>query len=437
MANHSVEYLFEKFKYRSVIVLSCAILTIIFLLSGGWSSIRDSIANVKWLKSVASHGPDLQLLYPLGVCGEVTSVTQKVEGDVPTPASPYLAGLAALRIGDLVTAEQRLQQAMSEGISINSTPNALGVVYYLQGKDPVGLWQQNNEISRLLKIGWDCELSGNLEIATIYFRFVLNNLKPKIDYSNREIYQQLVDFFAGTKDEVSFNLSLQSYLYLAEPNSLEYYWTIGNAWRDHGQPARALEYYQIILERTPDDPTAWFNAGQMLVELDEPDKARPYLKKANELNPKNPGYFVAVGDTYLYVKEYDEASIWYEQAIAIDPNNIWGLTDLTHVRMAQKRYDEALILISRVIMLDPTPSVYALATEVAINKKDWQLAREYITEALNRNPDSLNYYYKLANICEAISDFTCMEQSYMQLLRLDPNDEKTKNKLNDITGRQP
>lgn len=411
-------------KNQTVIYIIVVAAITLFITLGGFTSVMNSIANILWLKKAAVNGPDPRLIFPLGICGDDSSLSVAIEQQTPKPASKYLAGLAMLRMGDLANAEQLLKQAMDEGISPYSSPYALGVVYHLRGKDAAQIWQKNSDIIRMQRMGNACELAGNNELASDYYRFVLDNLKSSNINLDREIYREIVLFFAQTTDEESFNRAYQSYISLADSDSLEYYRTLATVWRDHGQPLRALEYYQVVLERTPDDDNAWWNAGRVYQALEDYETAREYYRKADELNPNTPLYYIYIGNTYLFQKQYDKAGEWLEKAIDIDPMNTWPKTSLAQVRIGQKQYDEAFNLVIQAIELKQQDYAYALASDILFQKQNYLSARDYLLKALELNPERINYLYKLVLICEKLKDEACVLDTYQKIDQIELNNKK-------------
>jgi len=418
-------------KSRIIILLFVGL--IIYFLMGGWSSIRYSIINTMWLKNAAQNGVDPKLLYPFGTCDNHSIDLKSLEQNIPLPASPYLQGVAALRTGNLSKAEQYFQAALNMGLVSNASQYALGVVDYLLGKDPTPHWQESNHIMHMLAVGRACDISNNKDVASKYYRYVLQNPESLNHYSRRKVYQELLEFFATTDDENSFSQSLLAYEAIADPTSLDYYWTLATSWRDHGQPSRALAYYKVVLERTPNDSLAWWNAGRAYEALKDFDTARDYYLKAYQLDPKNINFYIYIGNTYLAQKQYASAGEWFEKAIAIDADCIWALSNLVIVRQAQNRNEEAMAIIDHVLELAPDAYLRALASDVAINMQNWQLAKAFISEALALEPKNPEYLRKMAFICENLIDHQCAKQAYIEILKLEPNDREIQERLQKLS----
>jgi len=409
-----------KIKYQSLLWVVGGFSIIVFLMIGGWNSIIYSITNVKWLKSIAQNGVDPQLLFPLGVCGDSKALSLETERNATLPKSPYLAGLAALRIGDLVTAEQLLQRAIDEGVSPNSSPYALGVVYYLQGKDAVGVWRKNADIIRMYVIGTSCNNTGFIDVGDIYYRFVIINYNSTFFQYNTEVYKQLTLHFAKSDDE-SFNKALKKYISIADQSSTEYFWTLAEAWRIHGNIDKALEYYFYLTKLTPNNPKFLYSIGYSYLLENNFSEAQYYFLKAIQLDPLNPGYYINMGNTYLNQGNFQEAGVWYEKALSVSPKNDWALTRLAKVRINDNQLEDAYSLVKSAMEVNQQADVRALASEIMMKMGNWEKAREYISEAINKDTNNIFYYYQLRDICKSLHDNDCLIETSKRILQLENN----------------
>lgn len=418
----------NNFNNKTIIILSICLIVLLFMLFGGFINFSNSIKNVVWLKTSAVMGPDYRLFYPFGTCkGEKISQVLSEESS-KNPASPYLAGLAAMRVSDFYLAEQKFQLAIQNDINVDSSASALGVVYYLDNKNPIFIWQQSDISTRYLMLGKECDIAKFNDLATTYYNYALET----INLNNSKGYKQLVEFYAGTQDEERYKKALESYLKLADPNSIEYHWTLGNVFFTREDYSQAFDHFKYITSKKPNDQYAWYSTGQALVFLKEYDKAREALSKAILLDPKNVNFYIYMGHSYLYQQNYDQAAVWYEKALQIEQTSVWAMTHLMEVRIAQERYDEALLLASNAMKLNMRANIRATTAEIAIKMGNLPLARRYIEEAISLDSENIDYYHRFGLICEYLNDIACMKSAYQNILILNPDDVYAKDILNKI-----
>lgn len=418
---------------KTIIILSICLIVLLFMLFGGFINFSNSIKNVAWLKKTASLGPDYRLLFTFGTCeGEKAPLLISEKLNI-IPASPYLAGLAAMRVNNFSLAEEKFQDAIQNDINLDSSASALGVVYYLNNKNPLLIWQQSDISTRFLLLGKECDIAKSNDLATTYYNYALET----INLNNRKGYKQLVEFYAETQDEERFKKALESYLKLADPNSIEYHWTLGNVALSRKEYSEAIIHFSILTDKKPNDPFTWYSLGQSLVLDKQCEKARDALDKAIGLNPNNMNFYVYKGHSYLYQQMYDEAGVCYEKALEIDPTSVWAMTHLAEVKIGLEQYDEAMQLIITAMKFDEQAYLWEKAADIAIRMEDAQLALSYIKHAILIEPNDCLFYKKQALICGIINDKECLIQSFLNILRLNPNDSDVLRNLNELKKNYP
>lgn len=109
---------------------------------------------------------------------------------------------------------------------------------------------------------------------------------------------------------------------------------------------KALDYYQKVLQNTPDDPDLIFNLGLLYEAMERYDEAIAQFDRAYALNPKDLEAVLHSGQIYLNKKNDNQKAIEaYKKALEIDPNKagIWNNLGIAQIRAGEKANDEALI----------------------------------------------------------------------------------------------
>jgi tetratricopeptide (TPR) repeat protein len=416
-------------KGLSFIVFFLAVVTFLFF----QPSLKRSLADGKIFKQLAKNGPNNSILYPLGSC--ISSVTQQSMNmvNVPKDASHYYVGLSAINNGNLDKADNEFEQLIKQGSVPISDAYVTGILKLLEGKDSSVFFKQSKAFKRWLLLGDECVETGNQKLADAYYHLALES----IDQSDVAGYSQLVEYFAGKNDVEAFTQALNVYQSIAEPESLDYLWTMGRVYSKQNQPSRALEFYQIILEKTPNDPLAWYYSGQEWVAVKNYEQAQSCFNRAIQLDPQNANYYIYLGHTYRYQNQYEQAGIWYEKALSISPTSDWAMVNLAEVRYQEGRFQEAFDLAIRTLAFDNRPYVRALISKIALKMGNFESARKYIEEAISLDSENLDYLQQLNAVCESLQDQSCLLQTNQQILKLDPNNVNAQQVINKITGENP
>jgi tetratricopeptide (TPR) repeat protein len=126
------------------------------------------------------------------------------------------------------------------------------------------------------------------------------------------------------------------------------------------------------LEKYPDDFTANYNLGDMLVERD-PKAAIPYFEAATKANPTSVVAATELGVALFSAGKLEEAEAEFKLAIALEPSYADARYDLASVQAARAEWDDATAEFKRVLELRP----------------DDTKARQHLAEALYLWADAL------------------------------------------------
>ncbi len=86
-----------------------------------------------------------------------------------------------------------------------------------------------------------------------------------------------------------------------------------------GDLGRALELYEAVLERHPNQVSVLFLAGKLLLDTDDTERGLAWMHRAVDLNPDDPNSRVLLGHGHFFQLEYDQALEHYERVLRQDP----------------------------------------------------------------------------------------------------------------------
>src|SRR3989338_5787394 len=161
-----------------------------------------------------------------------------------------------------------------------------------------------------------------------------------------------------------------------------------------GKFEEAEKTFQQALAIKPDDSTVYHNLGKMYQDLDRGEEALACYKQVLANDPTYSTINSAIAEVYLFVlKDYDNAVQYYDRQLELHPRSAVDVNNLAIAHSHLVNTDKAIELCHEAIMIKPDyPAPHAnLAT----------------------------YYYRKRDVVQG-------DRHLDILLRIDPNDPKTK-----------
>jgi protein O-mannosyl-transferase len=171
---------------------------------------------------------------------------------------------------------------------------------------------------------------------------------------------------------------------------------VGNTLAESGQPARALEHYQIALKLDPSDSIAHYDAANALVQMGR----------------------------------WSEATAHFREALRLDPEYTAARTNLADALFQQGHYDESVSLYREILRRggDTAETHYNLGNALA-HAGEFAGAERELAEALRRRPAYAEASYNLGCVYLQTGRPTEAAARFKESLRLRPNDSETHNNL--------
>jgi predicted CXXCH cytochrome family protein len=187
------------------------------------------------------------------------------------------------------------------------------------------------------------------------------------------------------------------------PDRMEYYLQLGDAWRDSGQPARALPWYEEAVKRKPDSALALQRLGFSLRSSGQLVRAVAILKRALEVSPGDAATWHQLGLVYLAQGLRSDAVTVFEKAIAFDPDMSEAYNSLGGVRLESGDLPRAIAAFREAIRIRPDYSEARSNLGNALSSAgNFPEARYQFEAALRFKPDyaagQYNYGLALARV---------------------------------------
>jgi tetratricopeptide (TPR) repeat protein len=206
---------------------------------------------------------------------------------------------------------------------------------------------------------------------------------------------------------------------MVKPDFAEELSKLGDACRDNGRQAEAIEHYRRALEHNPDLATAHNHLGNLLRERGEFADAIQHYRRASQIRPDSSEAWSGLGNALREVKLTEEAAQAYRRAIELKPDNAVTHNNLGAALQALDRLDEAAGSFERAIALKPD---YANAHNNlgSVLRRQGRLseAESCFQKALALKPDLAAVHYNLGNVLRDQAQFEKAIACYQRALEL-------------------
>ncbi len=206
-----------------------------------------------------------------------------------------------------------------------------------------------------------------------------------------ETLNDLMVCYGALKDQAGIVRILGEML-KKRPDDLELRMRLAEILEDREQWGEAAEQYEIMLEHAPPEERLplYKNLGYLYTKTGQLEKAvSAYLSAAN-LDQKDPNLHYNLSALYEQLGRQKEADFYLDNAVTLNSDDLAGRLKLA---------------------------------EGLVGKGDLDKARKYLSQILERKPDSKQGLALMANILEQQRDNGGLRQVYWKILELDPENE--------------
>ncbi|WP_322507079.1 tetratricopeptide repeat protein [Anaerolinea sp.] len=159
--------------------------------------------------------------------------------------------------------------------------------------------------------------------------------------------------------------------------------------KDAGEKDSAYQAILLALAQFPEEPEWQAVAAELAVELGDVEQGILYWEKAVSLRPERTDYLIELGWTYMMVEAYEKAAEILSRAVKMESSNSSVWFNLAQVYKHLSRVEDAISCALRASEVDITHvQGFILASELALENKDYEQAKKYTEMALER--DELN-----------------------------------------------
>ncbi len=210
------------------------------------------------------------------------------------------------------------------------------------------------------------------------------------------------------------------------PDRVEYYLQLADAWRDNGEPGRAIPVYEEALRRSPGSIPALQSMALCLMSLREQARAVEILQRALETAPRDAGSWDLLGTAYVEQGKISDALAAFQKAIELDDTMEEGYNSLGGVLLQTRDLARSERALRKAVALDPN---YAQAHNNLANllsiSGHFDEARYHFETALRVRPNNAAARYDYAVALARASRRDEAQQQLETALQSDPNSANT------------
>ncbi len=120
-----------------------------------------------------------------------------------------------------------------------------------------------------------------------------------------------------------------------------------------GKETDAIECYERVLEMDPENENAWFNMGKVYSRMGKLGKAAKCYRKVVKINPRNVSAWNNLGVSLRATGKTKEAIESYNSAIKLNKNYKWAWNNMGIAYLTKGRYKKAAESFRRALEIDP------------------------------------------------------------------------------------
>ncbi len=206
----------------------------------------------------------------------------------------------------------------------------------------------------------------------------------------------------------------------------------GNREKLLGNWDKAATKFKEVLEKDPRNAAAAYELARVYEALKDTDKALVAGKNAVEWDPINPWYKYYLADLYQKLDNDKEAAVLYGQLVKMDPHNegyyfkwAYHLVRASQPAEAIKVYDQ----LEKMIGVNEETTRHKQTLYLGMG--EYKKAGKEVMALVDRFPKNVEYRHLLATFYDQTSDQAKATATYLEILKLAPNDARAKIKLAD------
>jgi len=170
-----------------------------------------------------------------------------------------------------------------------------------------------------------------------------------------------------------------------DPKNITYRENLGTIYFNASRPDLAIQEYQKIIQIDSNNTAAWIALAHLYQPI-QPAKALEIYEKILDRSGDSLDILFQCAQLYGALGRYDEAAIKYKRMLDLDPANIPLQKQLAETYAKGGRLDQARVILEKMVETDSSDAeVVATLADVYLDQKQFQPAIDLYQQLLNRN----------------------------------------------------
>ncbi len=191
---------------------------------------------------------------------------------------------------------------------------------------------------------------------------------------------------------------------LADENNALAWNSLGVCMATLGRFAEARGFFEEALKRTPEDPMVTYNLGAVCQSLHDAEAAARHFRACLELAPDHLYAEIRLGQLAEETGAFQEARSHYEAAATLDTGSALPFRNLARLALHEKRPEQAREYLHQALLRNPRDAA-ALSLMAGLyldGGEDPELAESLARQSVARRPDLRKGWIVLARALEAL-----------------------------------
>ena len=221
------------------------------------------------------------------------------------------------------------------------------------------------------------------------------------------------------------------------PREMEFYTTLGDAWRNSGNSQKAAAAFEQAVKRNPNSVTALQSLAGALQASGDFSQSEEVLKRALILAPSDARVRYEYGMLKAHAGRMNEALQEVQKAVGLNPDLPEGYTNLANLLVRTGQAEAADAALRRALDIDPyDAAAYNLSGRVLAGKGEMPEALYDFAKATRLRPDYGPYLYDYALMLLHLNRYDEAQEPAEAAVRADPNLAEAHDLLGGLLARR-
>lgn len=161
----------------------------------------------------------------------------------------------------------------------------------------------------------------------------------------------------------------------------------------------AAQIYNDIIEERPNDPIAYINFGNVLLQMKDYTHAERFFRRAIELSPHTATAYFGLGNMYFEQSAYTKAQENFQKAmeLGLDEADVYYMLGMTYYN--QESYKRGLPYLQRAAELSPADAEIAFQYGLTLAQSGYVAEANTVFEkVIGEHPEHSDAHYNLGVI---------------------------------------